>query len=73
MAKNKKREKVLGFYGRFLSIRIIIAPIMTITIIIDTMPGSKYVSAIETVDACVGTGVGGAGSTENAVTACEGQ
>lgn len=37
------------------------------------MPGSMYMSVVEVGGAWVGVGVGGAGSTAKAVTACEGQ
>ena len=35
--------------------------------------GTKYISAVDCTGVAVGVGVGAAGSTANAVTACDGQ
>ena len=45
LKKGKRGWFFVVFYGRFLSVSIINAPIITITIMIAAMPGSKYMSA----------------------------
>jgi len=46
---------------------------MAIAMIMPATAGTKYESVIDVIGACVGAGVAAAGSTANAVTACDGQ
>jgi hypothetical protein len=63
----------LAFYGRFLSIKMVNRPTTMIATNRPTVAGTKYMSAIDSGGASVGAGVAGAGSTLNAVVACDGQ
>ena len=49
------------------------APTIRMATMIPMIPGNMYVSATDVIGCCVGAGVAAAGSTANAVTACEGQ
>ncbi len=55
------------------SIRTITSPTIAIAIMIAAIPGSMYMSAKGCEGNAVGVGVVAAGSTANAVTACDGQ
>ncbi len=61
------------FYGRFRSVRIMTAPIITITTMIAAMPGSRYVSAIDGAVVACGACVGAAESTAKLVSEYDGQ
>ncbi len=60
-------------YGRFLTSNARTMPTTTIATIMPMIPGTRYRSATDCWGGCVGTGVGAAGSTLKAVTACDGQ
>ena len=59
-------------YGRFLSIRIISNPTTTMATNRPATAGMKYKSALDGGWVGCGDGVAAAGSTLNAVTACDG-
>lgn len=64
---------MLRFYGRFLSISIVIAKPMTIATIIAAAAAAMYISVGGNVIAGCGDAVGVAGSTEKLVSEDDGQ
>ena len=64
---------LICFYGRFLSVRIVIAKPIAIAIIIAAAAAPMYISVGGKLATGTGDAVGAAGSTTNAVSACDGQ